>query len=200
MKYLNLILEHLYISFIALIISLILSIILVYIAEKNEGFKKMLLKITTLTYAIPSLSMFSLLIPLTGLGKISVIISLSFYVQYILFRSFITLLDNFDENLLLTSKSMGLEEKTILFRIKLPLLKNDIINSIKISTSTIISITNIGAIVNAGGIGVLIFSGLRTMSTNKIMIAILLNAIVYLIFNLGFGLIAKLIEKMYKSF
>lgn len=196
--YLNLVFQHIYISFISLIMALILSIFLVYLAEKNKKLKKFLLNITTLTYAVPSLAMFSLLIPFTGLGKTSVIISLIFYVQYILVRSFITLLDNFDKDLLLASEVMGLDEKTILCKIKLPLLKGDIISSIKISMSTIISIANIGAIVNAGGIGVLIFEGLRIMSASKIVIAIILNALVYLIFNLSLILIVKIIIKIKK--
>lgn len=200
MRYLNLVIEHLYISFSALIISLILSILLVFIAQKNKKLKQLFLGLTTLTYTIPSLAMFALLIPFTGLGKLSVIISLALYVQYILVRSFITLLNNFDKGLLLASKAMGLNEKDIFFRIKLPLLKSHIISSIKISLSTIISIANIGAIVNAGGIGVLIFSGLRTMNIHKIALAIFLNALVYLIFNLGIYICVSLLEKIHRKF
>ncbi|WP_156286017.1 ABC transporter permease [Oceanivirga salmonicida] len=184
MKYLNLSLEHIYLVSVALIIALVISVLLVYVSSKNKKFKKLILNLTTITYAIPSLSFFSLLIPLTGLGKTAVIIVLSIYAQYILVRSFITLLDHFDKNLLLAAKAVGLDDKTIFFKIKLPLLENDIFNSIKISISTLISIANIGSIVNAGGLGVLVFNGLRNMSALKIFIAIILNAIVYIIFSI----------------
>ncbi len=189
MKYLKLSLEHIYLVSVALVIAIIMSILLVYIASKNKKVKSFILNLTTITYAIPSLSFFSLLIPLTGLGRKSVIIVLSIYAQYILVRSFITLLDNFDKNLLLASKSIGLDDKTILFKIKLPILENDIINSIKISGSALISIANIGAIVNGGGLGVLIFEGLRNMRVSKIIIAIVLNALIYIIFNLTIKMI-----------
>ncbi len=198
MKYLKFILEHIYMASISLIIALIISIILVYLSQRNKKIKKIILNLTTLTYAVPSLSFFSLMIPLTGLGKNSVIIVLVIYAQYILVRSFITMLDNFDKSMLLAANSMGLKEKTIFFKIKLPLLKNNILNAIRISLATIISIANIGAIINAGGIGVLIFSGLRTMSSFKILIGILLNALVYvlliLIVRIVFFVVLKVIK------
>jgi len=58
--------------------------------------------------------------------------------------------------------------REVLFRIELPLALPVIVAGLRIATVTVISVTTVGAYVNAGGLGTLIFNGIATDHAPKI--------------------------------
>lgn len=127
-------------------------------------------------YSIPSLALFSLLIPITGLGKDTAIIVLVLYNQYILLRNFIAGLDNVDENIIEAAKGMGMSNMQMLIKVKIPLAKKSLFTGIRLAVVSTIGIATIGALINAGGLGTILFDGLRTMNVNKILWGSILSA------------------------
>src|SRR5262249_49166759 len=66
------------------------------------------------------------------------------------------------------AKGMGMSPKQILARIELPLALPVIVAGLRVATVTVISVTTVGAYVNAGGLGTLIFNGIATDHAPKI--------------------------------
>ncbi len=85
--------EHIYLVALTLIISLIIASILTVIAVYVPILGGVFNQVFSIIYSIPSLALFALLIPITGLGTTSAVIVLVAYNQYILLRNFLTGID-----------------------------------------------------------------------------------------------------------
>jgi osmoprotectant transport system permease protein len=73
---------------------------------------------------------------------------------------------------------MGLTDRQILLRVELPLALPIIVAGVRIATVTIIGIATIGAYINGGGLGALIFDGIdRQFPTEIIAGAVLATAL-----------------------
>ena len=148
----------------------------------------------SLLYAIPSFALFTLLIPLTGLGQRTAIVALVIYAQYTLVRNFLSGLTNVDSSILEAATGMGMTKWQVLTKIQLPLAQSSIFAGLRLATNSIIAIATIGATINAGGIGTILFDGLRTMSLVKLLWGIILAVGLSLLANLLFYLIEELFK------
>lgn len=176
-KLITALLEHLEIVVITLIISLVIAAILTVICNYSKTVSRVLVNLFSMIYSIPSLAMFALLIPFTGLGMKTAVIVLVIYNQYLLLRNFLAGLDSVDGAIVEAATGMGMTKMQTLLKIKLPLSKSAIISGIRIATVSTIGIGTIAASINAGGLGTILFDGLRTMNIAKIVWGSLLSAV-----------------------
>jgi osmoprotectant transport system permease protein len=169
-------LEHLEIVVITLIISLLLAAILTMLAMYSKVLSIILIHAFSVIYSIPSLALFAMLIPVTGLGKVTAITVLAVYNQYLLLRNFIAGLNEVDPAILEAATGMGMSNIQILFNIRLPLSKKAIFTGVRLAVVSTIGIATIAASINAGGLGSILFDGLRTMNVYKIIWGSILSA------------------------
>ncbi len=108
-------------------------------------------------YTIPSLALFQLLIPITGLTDTTVEIALVGYTLLILFRNILAGLRSVPEDVLESARGMGLTATQILWRIELPLALPSIVAGVRIATVSTISLATIAAFVRPIGLGYPIF-------------------------------------------
>jgi osmoprotectant transport system permease protein len=140
-------------------------------------------------YSIPSLALFAVLIPVTGLGRTTAIVVLTAYNQYLLLRSFTTGLREADGAVVEAARGIGMTEMQILTRVQIPLAKRALFAGLRLAVVSTIGIGTIAASINAGGLETLLFEGLRTMNTAKILWGSLLSAGLAIVVNalLKFG-------------
>ncbi|MBP2633205.1 MAG: proline/glycine betaine ABC-type transport system, permease component [Firmicutes bacterium] len=161
--------EHLEIVVITLIISLLLASVLTMFAVCSEKLSKVLIYLFAVIYSIPSLALFALLIPVTGLGKVTAITVLIAYNQYLLLQSFIAGLNEVDPAIIEAATGIGMSNVQILFKVRLPLSKRALFAGVRLAVVSTIGIATIAALINAGGLGNILFDGLRTMNVYKIL-------------------------------
>lgn len=169
-------LTHIRLLIIVLIISLVFAVLLTMVSVKYEKVGYFLMQLFAVVYSIPSLALFALLIPVTGLGTKSAVIVLVLYNQYILLRNFITGLNEVDPAVREAASGIGMTVMETLWRIQVPLAKAPIFAGIRLAVISTIGIGTIASSINAGGLGDLLFDGLRTMNTAKILWGSLLSA------------------------
>ena len=186
-------LEHLEIVLITLVISLAAAAIVTVICNYSKTVSKLLVNLFSMTYSIPSLAMFALLIPITGLGRNTAIIVLVIYNQYLLLRNFLAGLDGVDSSVVEASTGMGMTKMQTLIKIKLPLSKKALISGIRIATVSTIGIGTIAASINAGGLGTILFDGLRTMNIAKIVWGSIISALLAVVID---GLLSAVEKKI----
>ena len=160
-------LEHLLLVLLALVISLIVAAALTILCSYSKAASNVTLGLLSMVYSIPSLAMFALLIPLTGLGRTTAVTVLVVYNQYLLLRNFLAGLDNVDESIVEAAVGMGMAPMQLLFKIKLPLAKKAIIAGIRIALVATVSIATIAASINAGGLVALLFHGPKSQPTQS---------------------------------
>lgn len=190
-KLIQALIEHIELVLWTLLFALILASIVTLLSLYVKRAGEFLLHLFSIIYSIPSLALFAFLIPLTGLGKTSAIIVLVIYAQYILLQNFITGLYEVEPALLDAAKGMGMTRLQIIYKVQLPLSIKPLFTGIRLCIISTIGIATIAAMINAGGLGSILFDGLRTMNVNKILWGSILSA--GLVFSLNS--ILTLIEK-----
>lgn len=161
--------QHLEIVGLTLFISVVLAFVITIFVIKSETISNIIIQIFSIIYSIPSLALFSLLIPIMGIGRKTAIIVLVLYNQFLLLRNNIAGLKSVDPTVIEAAKGMGMNEWQILFKVKLPLALPVIMAGIHLAVISTIGIATIAATIHAGGIGTILFDGLRTMNSNKII-------------------------------
>jgi len=182
-KVLGALTEHIELVLITLVISLAIACLLTLLAMRSERVSDALNNLFSVLYSVPSLALFALLIPVTGLGRTTAVIVLTLYNQYILLRSFTAGLRDVDPAVCEAAKGIGMTDMQILTKIRVPLARRTIFAGIRLAVVSTIGIGTIAASINAGGLGTLLFEGLRTINTPKILWGSVLSALLAVSIN-----------------
>ena len=160
--------EHVLIALTALAIAAVISLVLGVWAARRPRVFAATLAVTGALYTIPTLAFLALLIPLVGLGKTNVIIAMVAFSLVIMTRNVATGIRDVPADMVEAAKGMGMSARQVLTRVEFPLALPVIVAGLRIATVTVISVTRVGAYVNAGGLGTLIFNGIATDNAPKI--------------------------------
>lgn len=160
--------EHIVISFTSLAIAFALSLAIGIWAARHDRVFRWSIAISGFLYTIPTLAFLALLIPIVGLGKANAIICMVAFSLMILIRNVATGIREVPEEVTDAARGMGMRPAEVLFRVELPLALPVIVAGLRIAAVTVISVTVVGAYVNAGGLGTLIFSGMSNDFAPKI--------------------------------
>ena len=190
-KLLDALLEHLELVVVSIVISLLVVIVLTLLCVYFNKLSTIFLSITSVIYSVPSLAMFAILIPLTGLGKTTAILVLVIYNQYVLLRNFLTGLQEVDRAVMDAATGMGMRKIQSLIWVQVPLAKKSLFTGVRLAIVSTVGIATIAASINAGGLGTILLDGLRTMNTNKIVWGSILAAGLALFSNGVLSLIEK---------
>lgn len=168
--------EHVELVLITLLISVAVAVLLMEISIYWNPLENVFHNVFSVIYSIPSLALFAILIPITGLGVKTAVIVLVAYNQYILLRNFMTGIHEVDSSVQEAARGIGMTPNQILWKVQVPLAKKAIFAGIRLAVVSTIGIGTIASAVNAGGLGDLLFDGLRTMNVSKILWGSLLSA------------------------
>ena len=183
--------EHLGIVFSVLLISIILAAVICWFLLQSERATNIVVNIFSEVYSIPSLALFALLIPLLGLGNKTAIPVLVLYNQYLLIRNFMTGMQNVDKSILEAGTGMGMSKWQLVTGVQLPLAMPSIVAGIRLAIISTTGIATIAATINAGGLGKILLSGLRTMNTYKIIWGTILCVLIALLADTLLRLLEK---------
>lgn len=194
-KLLKALAEHIEIVIITLLLSVILASVLTILSMYFQWISKILIGFFSMIYSIPSLALFAILIPVTGLGRNTAIIVLVMYNQYLLLRNFIDGLNQVDASVIEAATGMGMSRMQILVKVRIPLSLRPLFTGIHLAVVSTIGIATIAATINAGGLGSILLDGLRTLNVNKILWGSILSAGLAIIVNAGLSRLEKHMAK-----
>ena len=187
----NALLEHCQLVVITMVFSLLLAALLVIVAVYHPKIGEGMIRLFSVFYSIPSLAFLAVLIPFTGLGTTTAVIVMTVYNQYLLLRNFLAGLFGVDPAVREAALGLGMTKMQILTKVQMPLAKRSIITGMQLAAVSTVGIGTIAAMINAGGLGTILFDGLRTLNVNKILWGSILSAGLALAFNGIFKIIEK---------
>lgn len=155
-------LQHVGITVTAIVLGLAVALPLALLARRSKAFAGPVLGLTTALYSVPSLAMFSLLLPLFGLSAALVVTGLVLYSLTILVRNILAGLEAVPEEAREAARGMGYAPGRLLWEVELPLALPALFAGVRMATVATVALTTVGAIVDYGGLGGLIMSGLRS--------------------------------------
>ena len=116
-KILELLIQHINLTFFAVIVAIIIGIPLGLIISRYEKTSKPILATTNIIQAIPSMAALGFMIPLFGIGSKPAIIMVMLYALLPIVKNTSTGLKGISPEMLETARGMGLTTFQILFRI-----------------------------------------------------------------------------------
>jgi osmoprotectant transport system permease protein len=160
-------LEHLEMTAIAVAIGFAIAFAAALLAHRKGWFETPFGVFSAFLYTIPSLALFQLLVPFTGLTMLTIEIGLVGYTLLILFRNILAGLRGVPEEVLEAARGMGLTGRQMLLRVELPLALPAISAGIRIAVVSTISLATVAAYITPLGLGQPIFNGLQTDFTTE---------------------------------
>jgi osmoprotectant transport system permease protein len=171
------VLQHLVLTVIPVAAGLAISVPLGMLAQRHRAIYPLLVWVTGLLYTIPSLALFVLLIPITGLSLTTVEIGLTSYTLLILIRNVVIGLDGVPVDVKEAAAGMGLTQRQIRWRVEVPLAFPAIMAGIRVATVSTIGLVTVGAIIGRGGLGQFILDGLQILFTTEILLGAVLSVV-----------------------
>jgi osmoprotectant transport system permease protein len=173
-------------------ISLVLASALTLLADfGGKRLARLLLRFFSAVYAIPSLALFAILIPVLGIGFKTAVFVLVLYNQFLLLRNFLAGLDGVDPAIVEAATGLGMTHLQLLVKVKVPLAFPVLIAGVRLAVISTIGIGTIAAVINSGGIGSILFDGLRTANLVKIAWGAALSALLAILANAGLSALEK---------
>ncbi len=166
--------EHVQITVAAVLLGVLVAFPLALLARRLPRLESTILGTSTMLYTIPSLALFPLLVPFTGLSATTVVIGLALYALTILVRSMLEGLRGVPADVRESATGLGYGPTRRLLRIELPLALPVMLAGLRVATVSTVALTTVGTIVSYGGLGNLISDGVLTNFRAELMTAALL--------------------------
>jgi osmoprotectant transport system permease protein len=163
--------EHVIITVVSVLLGLVVAFPLALLARRYRRLEWFVVGTTTAIYTIPSLALFSLLLPVTGLSPTTVIIGLALYSLTILVRNIHEGLVGVPAEVRESAIGMGYGSSRLLFRVELPLAVPTIMAGLRVATVSTVALTTVGSIVGSGGLGNLLLDAVETQFKAQVLAA-----------------------------
>lgn len=166
--------QHLELTLIAVGVGLIIAIGLSLAILWRPRLEAPITWVTGTLYTIPSLALFALLVPITGLTVVTAEIGLVSYTLLILIRNIISGIRGVPADVREAAIGMGYTPRQLLWRIEMPLALAVIMAGVRLATISTIGLVTVTSLIGQGGFGFLILIGIqRFFSTELILGAVL---------------------------
>jgi osmoprotectant transport system permease protein len=166
--------QHVQITVLAVVLGMLIAFPLALIARRYPRLESSILGVSTGIYTVPSLALFPLLVPFTGLSMTTVVIGLALYALTILVRAVLEGLRSVPDDVRESASGLGYGPTRLLFKIELPLAIPVIMAGLRVATVSTVALTTVGSLVAYGGLGQLIKDGVSTNFRAELMTAAIL--------------------------
>jgi osmoprotectant transport system permease protein len=164
-------LQHVKLTAIAVTVGFAIAFVAALVAHRVRLVEGPFAAFSALVYTIPSIALFQLLVPITGLSVLTVEVALVGYTLLILFRNVLEGLRSTPPEVLEAARGMGYTNRQMLWRVELPLALPAIVAGLRVATVSTIAIATIAAFVIPEGLGKPIFTGLQQFFKTEIVAA-----------------------------
>jgi len=193
--FLELLGEHLRISFTAICIAMVVGLIIGILVSEFSFISKPTIAVVNLLYTIPSISLLGFLIPFSGIGDTTAIIALTIYALLPMVRNTYTGMTTVSPQLLDAAIAMGSTRIQVLLRVRLPLALPVIVAGIRSMTVMTIALSGISSFIGAGGLGVAVYRGITTNNKAMTLAGSLLIALLAVVADFFIGMVERAVKK-----
>ena len=158
---LSLLREHIVLTVQAVLLGLVVAVPVSLAAVQWRWLQAPAFSLAGILYTIPSLALFAILVPWTGLSHTTALIPLASYTLFILTRNIVTGLEGVPPSVKDAADGMGYGRTARLVKVELPLALPTIMAGIRLATISTIGLVTVTALIGLGGLGQLINDGLQ---------------------------------------
>jgi osmoprotectant transport system permease protein len=188
-------LEHLILTGLAVGIGLVISMALSLMALRFRRTYGPITWVTGILYTVPSIALFALLVPITGISITTAEIGLVSYTLLILIRNIVAGIDGVPADIKEAAVGMGYTRRRLFTDIELPLALPVIVAGLRIATVTTVGLVTISALIGLGGLGQLINRGLQLFNspvgTAQIFVGTGLSIVLAVVLDFGLVMLER---------
>lgn len=186
--------QHVRIVSISVLLATLLGVPLGILVTRLRWLEGPVISTTGVFYTVPSLALFAVLIPYTGLGASTAIVALVLYSLLAIVRNTVAGIDGVPPATLDAACGMGMTGRQRLLLVELPLALPVILAGVRLATVANIGIATIAAAIGAGGLGRLIFDGIGRLDSDRIVAGALVASLLALIADGGLALLGNALQ------
>jgi osmoprotectant transport system permease protein len=184
-------LEHLQLTVIAVSLGMFIATLLALVARRWRLTRPSIGAATAALYTVPSVAFFGLLVPVTGLSRMTALIPLVAYTLVVLFNAILDGLDQVSADVEEASRAVGLTPLQRMLSVRVPLAAPIVIAGLRVATVTTVGLVTLAAIVGQGGLGRLILDGLRRAFWTPLTVGAALSILLALVLDALFVLLER---------
>jgi len=152
--------QHVQVAFTSVLLGALIAVPVGIILTRCPRVGQKIIAVMSVFQTIPSMVMFGLLLPFSGIGRQTAIIALTLYSILPILRNTYTGISEVAPSYVEAAKGMGMSSRQTLLRVELPIALPVIVTGVRLSSVYVISWSTVASIVGGGGLGDLIFIGL----------------------------------------
>lgn len=194
--------EHLLLVAVSTLLAVAVGIPVGLLLTRHAGWKRPVLAVANILQTIPSLALFGFLIPLPfvgGIGARAAVAALVVYALLPVIRNTVTGVEGVDRSVREAAVAMGMTGGQILRQVELPLAAPVILAGVRVATVISVGVATVAAFIGAGGLGMLIYRGLRQNDDKLMLAGAIPAALLALAADAGLGLVESRIRAARRS-
>jgi osmoprotectant transport system permease protein len=192
---LSIVLEHLYIVLTSVLLTIIIGLPLGILAYMKNSVRSVILWTADILQTIPALALLGILMAFLGAGKPTVIIGLILYSLLPVVRNTYLGLKNIDPAIKEVATGMGMSRWYRLIHVEMPIAFPVIFTGIRIATVTAVGVAVFGTFVGGGGLGSVIYQGIRIENMRMILFGTLSLMIMAVLFDSVMAAVEKRLNR-----
>lgn len=193
---LGLTLDHARLSVVPILVSLIVSIPLGWLASRNRFVRFVLLALGGILFTIPSIALFVVLPVILGtriLDEINVVVALAIYGVAVMVRGSADAFGSVSRDVVASSRAIGFSAWGRFWGVELPLAGPVLLASLRVVSVSTVSLLSVGSVIGVTTLGYLFFNGYQRVFPTEIVIGIVFTILVALAFDAVLVLLGRLL-------
>lgn len=175
--------QHVQLVAVSLFFGTVLTGVLISLTLRWPLVAQPLIYLCGILFTIPSLALFILLLPLTGLSLTTSIIGLTLYSLLILLRNVIAGIEKLPAAVLESARALGYTRWFRFVDVELHLLVPSLFAGLRIASVTLVGLVTVTALIGQGGLGQLLLAGFNQDFVTPIVVSLVLSLILSLLFD-----------------
>lgn len=187
----NLFIEHIELTILSVVLAIIIGVPIGVLVSHFSKINKPIMAVANIVQAIPSMALLGFLIPFLGIGILPSVFMVVIYSLLPIIKNTFTSISGINPQMVEAAEGIGMTRMQILFKIQIPMALPVIMAGIRISAVTAVGLMTIAAFIGAGGLGFLVFSGIRTANNYQILAGAIPACILALLIDFAASIIEK---------
>lgn len=181
----ELMLQHLQMVLISLAMGTLLTAAMLLLSIVWPALSGPLISLSGVLFTIPSLALFILLLPWTGLSVTTAVIGLTLYSLLILLRNVLAGMQKLPADVLESGRALGYTRFGRFIEVELFLILPALFAGLRIASVTLVGLVIVTALIGQGGLGQLMILGFNQNFLTPILVSLALS----LVLSLGLDLL-----------
>lgn len=177
-------LQHLQMVVLSLALGTLLTALMLLLAIIWPALSNPLMTLSSVLFTIPSLALFILLLPWTGLSMTTSVIGLTLYSLLILLRNVLAGMQKLPTEVLESARALGYTRFGRFTDIEIFLILPALFAGLRIASVTLVGLVIVTALIGQGGLGQLMILGFNQNFLTPIFISLGLSLVLSLLFDL----------------